>query len=102
MLASASESLLTLAVGWPANVCSRDHDGSDAQAVLGVNIVQSPVLSSLYGFTPSQVGNSNLALLVGAVTGLLTAGPFSDWLSIRLTKRNNDVREACVAMSTPL
>ena len=39
------------------------------------------------------VGLFNLATLVGAAIGLLTAGPLSDWISMRATRRNRGIRE---------
>jgi MFS family permease len=39
------------------------------------------------------LGFLNFAILVGALIGLVTAGPFSDWVSARATMRNNGVRE---------
>jgi hypothetical protein len=39
------------------------------------------------------IGFTNFAVLVGALFGLATAGPFSDWVSARATKANNGVRE---------
>jgi hypothetical protein len=35
----------------------------------------------------------NFAILVGALIGLATAGPLSDWLSARSTRRNAGIRE---------
>lgn len=35
----------------------------------------------------------NFAILVGAVIGLATAGPLSDWISARSTRKNNGIRE---------
>lgn len=35
----------------------------------------------------------NFAILVGAFIGLATAGPFSDWVSARFTRKNNGIRE---------
>lgn len=32
-------------------------------------------------------------MLVGALIGLFTAGPLSDWLSARSTRKNNGIRE---------
>lgn len=47
-----------------------------------------------YLFTPAQVGFVNFAFVVGGVVGLLTAGPVSDWFSMRATVKNGGVREA--------
>lgn len=38
-------------------------------------------------------GFFNFAILIGALLGLLTAGPLSDWISMRATIKNNGVRE---------
>jgi len=35
----------------------------------------------------------NFAILVGALIGLATAGPLSDWVSARSTRLNNGIRE---------
>lgn len=39
------------------------------------------------------IGFMNFAILVGAFIGLFTAGPLSDFVSARSTRRNNGVRE---------
>lgn len=39
------------------------------------------------------LGLYNIAILVGAFIGLFTAGPLSDWVSDRATRKNNGVRE---------
>jgi MFS family permease len=61
---------------------------------LTINLTQSQVLAAPpYNFTPLAVGFTNFAVMVGAFIGLFTAGPLSDWVSARSTKRNNGVRE---------
>lgn len=35
----------------------------------------------------------NFAILIGAFIGLGTAGPLSDWVSARATKKNRGIRE---------
>ncbi|KAF2130324.1 serine/threonine kinase 16 [Dothidotthia symphoricarpi CBS 119687] len=61
---------------------------------LTVNLTQSQVLASPpYNFKPMTVGLTNFAVLVGAFIGLFTAGPLSDWVSTRSTRRNNGIRE---------
>lgn len=68
--------------------------GSAANALLAVNILQSPGLSAPpYNFTPAQVGYANFALVVGGVFGLAVAGPWSDYVSRKATKRNKGIRE---------
>ncbi|EFQ94824.1 hypothetical protein CFE70_000308 [Pyrenophora teres f. teres 0-1] len=61
---------------------------------LTINLTQTQVLAPPpYNFKPLSVGFTNFAILVGALIGLFTAGPLSDWVSAKLTKRNGGVRE---------
>lgn len=65
-----------------------------ASCFLYVNLTQSQVFSEPpYNFTSSQVGYTNFATFVGATIGLLISGPFSDWVSMRATKKNQGIRE---------
>lgn len=65
-----------------------------ANILLYWNLTQSSVLGSPpYSFSPSAVGYSNFAFVVGII-GLATAGPFSDWITARATFCNNGLREA--------
>ena len=68
--------------------------GAAANALLDVNLTQSQVFAAPpYLFSPADVGFANFALLVGAILGLLAAGPFSDWVAMRATKKNGGIRE---------
>ncbi|KAL6884458.1 hypothetical protein GGI43DRAFT_426772 [Trichoderma evansii] len=68
--------------------------GSAANALLAVNILQSPGLAAPpYNFTPAQVGYANFALVAGGVLGLAVAGPWSDYVSQKATIRNKGIRE---------
>jgi MFS family permease len=61
---------------------------------LTINLTQSQVLAEPpYLFKPMTVGFTNFAIMVGAFIGLFTAGPLSDWISARSTRRNNGIRE---------
>ena len=61
---------------------------------LMVNYVQSEGLAAPpYLFSTQAVGFTNFASLVGALIGLFTAGPASDYVSAALTKRNKGIRE---------
>ena len=65
-----------------------------ASCFLTDNLLQSQAFAAPpYNFSPLNVGFLNFAILVGAVVGVLTAGPLSDWMSMKLTKRNNGIRE---------
>lgn len=61
---------------------------------LTINLTQSQVLAAPpYNMKPMVVGFTNFAIMAGALIGLCTAGPLSDWVSARSTKRNNGIRE---------
>jgi hypothetical protein len=63
--------------------------------LLALNLTQSQVFAAPpYNFSPAAVGFVNFAFVVGGIIGLCTAGPISDWISLRLAKRNGGVREA--------
>lgn len=61
---------------------------------LTINLTQSQVLSlPPYNFRPTTVGFTNFAIMVGALIGLFTSGPLSDWVAARATRKNGGVRE---------
>ncbi|KAF3038409.1 hypothetical protein E8E11_006127 [Didymella keratinophila] len=61
---------------------------------LTINLTQSQVLSlPPYNFRPATVGFTNFAIIVGALIGLFTSGPLSDWVAARATSKNGGVRE---------
>jgi hypothetical protein len=61
---------------------------------LVLNITQLQVFAAPpYNFSTQSVGFTNFGIYAGAVVGLLTAGPFSDWISMKLTIRNKGIRE---------
>lgn len=61
---------------------------------LTINLTQSQVLAAPpYNMKPMVVGFTNFAIMVGAFIGLFTAGPLSDWVSARSTRKNNGIRE---------
>ncbi|KAF2855368.1 MFS general substrate transporter [Plenodomus tracheiphilus IPT5] len=66
-----------------------------ADLLLFFNISESPIFAAPpYNFGPDQVGYTNFAFAVGALFGLATAGPLSDWIAARATRRNGGIREA--------
>jgi len=68
--------------------------GAAANALLDVNLTQSQVFSAPpYNFSPASVGFINFALVVGGIIGLAVAGPWSDWVAMRATKKNHGIRE---------
>ncbi|RDL30328.1 uncharacterized protein BP5553_10206 [Venustampulla echinocandica] len=65
-----------------------------ASVFLTVNLTQSQAFAEPpYNFSSSKIGLFNIALLVGTLIGLFTAGPLSDAVAARLTKRRGGIRE---------
>ncbi len=65
-----------------------------ASSFLTLNLTQDQVFAAPpYNFAPGKIGLFNLAVLVGALIGLFTAGPLSDAIAARLTERNRGIRE---------
>jgi MFS family permease len=74
-----------------------------ADLVLFYNMTESPVLSAPpYHLSPAQVGYTNFAFVFGALIGLLTAGPLSDFIAARAARKNAGVREAEMRLPTLL
>ncbi|OIW24795.1 MFS general substrate transporter [Coniochaeta ligniaria NRRL 30616] len=68
--------------------------GWSASNILILNLTQTQVFSAPpYNMSSQSVGFTNFSLFVGALIGLATAGPLSDWVSARATARNNGIRE---------
>lgn len=62
---------------------------------LAVNLTQSQNFAAPpYNFDSQSIGFMNFAILGGAGVGLATAGPLSDWVSARATRKNNGIRES--------
>jgi hypothetical protein len=47
-----------------------------------------------YNFSASMVGLSYLSCVIGVAVGSLTSGRASDWLTLKLARRNNGIMEA--------
>lgn len=72
-----------------------------ASSFLTLNLTQSQAFAAPpYNFTPLTIGFFNFAILIGGILGLVTAGPLSDWISMKLTKRNNGIREPEMRLPT--
>lgn len=54
---------------------------------------QSEIYATYYGFSTSSTGLTNLAPLCGSFIGMLYGGPFVDWMSIKMAKRNHGILE---------
>ncbi|KAH6951526.1 major facilitator superfamily domain-containing protein [Fusarium avenaceum] len=60
-----------------------------------LNATASIILSGPgYNFKPSMVGVSYLSCCLGTIIAACVAGRLSDWLTIRLARRNNGIMEA--------
>ncbi|KAK1816520.1 hypothetical protein LTR12_009111 [Friedmanniomyces endolithicus] len=61
---------------------------------LTLNLIQSQAFAAPpYLLNSQDIGFMNFAILIGAMIGLGTAGPFSDWVSARATRKNGGIRE---------
>jgi hypothetical protein len=61
---------------------------------LTLNLTQSQNFAAPpYNYNSQSIGFFNFAILIGALFGLATAGPFSDWVSARATRKNRGIRE---------
>ncbi|CEO59724.1 Putative MFS transporter [Penicillium brasilianum] len=65
-----------------------------ASCFLTLNLTQSQVFAEPpYNFNSQSIGFFNFAILIGAFIGLATNGPFSDWISMKATRKNRGIRE---------
>ncbi|OKO90331.1 hypothetical protein PENSUB_13464 [Penicillium subrubescens] len=65
-----------------------------ASCFLTLNLTQSQAFAEPpYNFNSQTIGFFNFAILVGAFIGLATNGPFSDWISMKATRKNRGIRE---------
>ena len=72
-----------------------------ASSFLTLNLTQSEVFAAPpYNFSSQSIGFMNFAILIGAIIGLVTAGPLSDWVSMRATKKNKGIREPEMRLPT--
>lgn len=72
-----------------------------ASCFLTLNLTQTQVFAAPpYNFHPTYVGFTNFAVLGGAIIGLATSGPLSDWIAMRLTRRNGGIREPEMRLPT--
>ncbi|KAJ3530057.1 hypothetical protein NM208_g9492 [Fusarium decemcellulare] len=77
--------------GHSGQVQPMQQDAPDVDPFLGY--LSQVFAASPYNMSSQSIGFLNFAILAGALIGLITAGPFSDWVSTRATKRNGGIRE---------
>ncbi|PIL31058.1 MFS general substrate transporter [Ganoderma sinense ZZ0214-1] len=53
----------------------------------------STIFTVTYGFTPGQIGLTNVGSIVGIVLALITASPLSDWWIVWMARRNRGIYE---------
>jgi hypothetical protein len=72
-----------------------------ASSFLTINLTQSQNFAAPpYNYSSQTIGFFNFAILVGAMIGLATNGPLSDWISDRATRRNKGIREPEMRLPT--
>lgn len=65
-----------------------------ASCYLTINLTQSQAFAAPpYNFSSQTIGFFNFAVWIGALIGMVTNGPLSDWISMRATKKNRGIRE---------
>ncbi|KAF2826812.1 MFS general substrate transporter, partial [Ophiobolus disseminans] len=93
MIGRAGRSLKYLS--WPVIAYCGFSYGSYLILFNILNATASIILGGApYNFSASMVGLSYLSCVVGVIVGSLTSGRLSDWLTIKLARRNNGVMEA--------
>jgi len=82
-------------LSWPVIFYAGFSYGSYVIWFTVLNATASIILSGHpYNFGSSMVGLSYISCCIGVVTGSLVSGRLSDWLTIKLARRNNGVMEA--------
>ncbi|KAK9449446.1 putative MFS transporter [Limtongia smithiae] len=72
-----------------------------ASNFLMLNLTESQAFQAdPYNFTSEKIGYFNLAMFGGSTVGLLVAGPLSDYISMRATKKNHGIREPEMRLPT--
>jgi MFS family permease len=93
MFARAKRSLSYLA--WPVVFYAGFSYGSYLILFNILNATASILLGGApYNFSASMVGLSYVSCMIGVSIGSLTSGRLSDWLTIKLARRNNGIMEA--------
>ncbi|RAO73917.1 uncharacterized protein BHQ10_009929 [Talaromyces amestolkiae] len=82
-------------LGWPVILYAGFSYGSYLIWFNVLNATASIILSAApYNFSSSIVGLSYLSCCIGVVIASLISGRLSDWLTIKLARRNNGIMEA--------
>lgn len=82
-------------LGWPVIFYAGFSYGSYLIWFTVLNATASIILSGPgYNFRPSMVGLSYVSCCIGVIIGTIISGRVSDWLTIKLARRNNGIMEA--------
>lgn len=82
-------------LGWPVIFYAGFSYGSYLIWFNVLNATASIILGGApYNFSASMVGTSYVACVIGVIFASILAGPASDWLTIKLARRNNGIMEA--------
>ncbi|EXJ85681.1 serine/threonine kinase 16 [Capronia coronata CBS 617.96] len=82
-------------LGWPVIFFAGFSYGSYLIWFNVLNATASIILGGPpYNFSSSMVGLSYLSCTIGVIVGSLVSGNLSDWLTIKLARRNNGIMEA--------
>ncbi|KAF1935410.1 MFS general substrate transporter [Clathrospora elynae] len=93
MLEHATRSLRYLS--WPVIFYAGFSYGSYLIWFNVLNATASIILGGPgYNFKPSMVGLSYVSCCIGVILGSLVSGRLSDWLTIKLARRNNGIMES--------
>lgn len=93
MLKRAKQSLTYLS--WPVIFYAGFSYGSYLIWFSVLNATASVILSGPgYNFSASMVGLSYVSCFIGVIIGSLVSGRVSDWLAVKLARRNNGIMEA--------
>ncbi|KAF2799409.1 putative MFS transporter [Melanomma pulvis-pyrius CBS 109.77] len=82
-------------LGWPVIFYAGFSYGSYLIWFNVLNATASIILSGApYHFSASMVGLSYVSCFIGVIIGSIISGRLSDWLTIKLARRNNGIMEA--------
>lgn len=82
-------------LGWPIIFYSGFSYGSYVIWFNVLNATASVILSAPpYNFPGSMVGLSYLSCTIGVIIGAVVSGRLSDWLTVKLARRNDGIMEA--------
>lgn len=64
-----------------------------AAVIIPITVYSSHMTLPPYNFTAEQIGLLGLPLFVGTLLGALVSGPLSDWMILRIARKNSGIYE---------